>query len=80
MPHAETDVENDAVDAIIAAAQQILIESTQRVTHAGRLQVSPRFQTAPQGPLFRTPSAEKPSLLSCCAFAHHAILISTVDL
>src|SRR6516225_256601 len=60
MAHAEVCVQHNAIDAIVAAAQQILIESAQPVRHGGSLQVPCRsFQTAPQGPLFRSPVCEK---------------------
>src|ERR1700741_3308689 len=60
MPHAEVRVQNDAIHAIVAAAQQILIESTQPIRHAGRIQLPRRPpQTAPQGPLFRSRVCEK---------------------
>src|SRR5215831_7720353 len=60
MPHREKSVENDAVDAIVAAAQQILVESTQPVAHGGQVRRSyHRLQTAPQGPLFRSRVWEK---------------------
>src|SRR5262249_50555538 len=52
--HAEIRVQDNAIDAIVAAAQQVLVESAQPM--AGRLLVPDgTFQTAPQGPLFRSP-------------------------
>jgi hypothetical protein len=37
MPHAEVRIQNDAIDAIVATAQQILIESAQPVCHRGQV-------------------------------------------
>ena len=60
MAHAEVRIQNNAIDAIVATAQQILIESAQPVRH-GRQVIGalPQLQTAPQGPLFRSPDCEK---------------------
>src|SRR5580693_8748950 len=53
MAHAEISVQNDPVDAIVAAAQQIAIESAQPVRHArhviGRL---PSPSNCPAGATF----------------------------
>jgi hypothetical protein len=38
--HVEVGVEHNPIHAIVAAAQQILVESAQPVRHAGMLQVS----------------------------------------
>ena len=60
MAHAEVRVQNNAIDAIVAAAQQIPIESAQPVRHGGQVTGTlPQLQTAPQGPLFRSPVCEK---------------------
>ena len=60
MAHAEVRVQDNAIDAIVAAAQQILIESAQPVRHGGQVTGTlPQLQTAPQGPLFRSPVCEK---------------------
>ena len=37
MAHAEVRIQNNAIDAIVAAAQQILIESAQPVRHGGQV-------------------------------------------
>ena len=37
MAHAEIRVQNDAIDAIVAAVQQILIESAQPIRHGGQV-------------------------------------------
>src|SRR5205807_8886300 len=60
MAHAEVRVQNNAIDAIVATAQQILIENAQPVRH-GRQVIGtlPQLQTAPQGPFFRSPVCEK---------------------
>jgi hypothetical protein len=60
MPHSEKGVQYDAIDAIVAAAQQILVESAQLIRHAGKLLLRCQPpQTAPKGPLFRSPVWEK---------------------
>ena len=60
MPHPEIAVKDDAIHAIVAAAQEILVQSAQPIRHAGRLQPPRRPpQTAPQGPLFRSAVCEK---------------------
>ena len=60
MAHAEVRVQNNAIDAIVATAQQILIESAQPVRHGRQVTGTlPQLQTAPQGPLFRSPVCEK---------------------
>src|SRR5215472_8540043 len=61
MAHAEIGVQNDPVDAIVTAAQQIAIESAQPVRHArqviGRL---PAASNCPaRGHFFAAPSAKK---------------------
>jgi hypothetical protein len=38
MPHSEIVVQDDAIHAIVAAAQQILVESAQSIGHPGRIQ------------------------------------------
>jgi hypothetical protein len=59
MPHPEIAVEDDAIHAIVAAAQQISIQGAQPIRRAGRLQPLRRPpQTAPRGPLFRSPVCE----------------------
>jgi len=37
MPHPEIRVENDAIYAIVAVAQQILVEGAQPIRHQGRV-------------------------------------------
>jgi hypothetical protein len=37
MAHAEVRVQNDAIDAIVAAVQQILIESAQPIRYGGQV-------------------------------------------
>ena len=60
MPHPEIGVQHDAIDAVVAAAQQILIEGAQPIRHPGRIPLLCRLpQTAPQGPLFRSLVCEK---------------------
>ena len=59
MPHAEVGVQNDPIHAVVAAAQQILIESAQSIGHRGTLEELRVFETAPKGPLFRSRSAKK---------------------
>ena len=60
MAHAEVRVQNNAIDAIVATAQQILIESAQPVRHGRQVTGTlPQLQTAPKGPLFRSPVCEK---------------------
>src|ERR1700730_15327458 len=50
MAHAEVRVQNNAIDAIVATAQQILIESAQPVRHGGQVTATlPQLQTAPGG-------------------------------
>ena len=60
MAHAEVRIQNNAIDAIVATAQQILIESAQPVRHGRQVKGTlPQLQTAPQGPLFRSLVCEK---------------------
>ena len=60
MPHAEVGVQNDAIDAIVAAAHQILIESAQPVCHGGQV-TSPAaaISNCPAGATFSQPVCEK---------------------
>ena len=64
MAHAKVRVQNDAIDAIVATAQQIPIESAQPVRHGGQVTSTlPQLQTAPRGHFFAARSAKKRSLL-----------------
>src|SRR6516164_9078024 len=60
MSHAEVDVEHDPIDAIVAAAQQILTESAQSV-HGRQVTraLSPPSNCPARGHFFATPSAKK---------------------
>src|SRR6201981_252446 len=60
MPHPEIAVQDDAIDAIVTAAQKVLVENAQPIRHPGSVPLRWRPpQTAPQGPLFRSPVGEK---------------------
>src|SRR4029079_7310867 len=57
MSHPEIRVQYDAINAVIAAAQEILIKSAQPVPHEGHGRYSGVLtQAAPKGPLFRSSS------------------------
>jgi hypothetical protein len=60
MPHPEIADQSDAIDAIVTAAQQVLVENAQPIRHPGSVQLPRRpAQTAPQGPLFHSAVCEK---------------------
>src|SRR5438876_7539944 len=60
MSHPEIRVQYDAINAVIAAAQEILIKSAQPVAHEGHGRYSGVLtQAAPKGPLFRSSSLRK---------------------
>jgi hypothetical protein len=62
MPHPEIGVQHDAIHAIVAAAQQILVESAQPVRHEGQATgILPPVSKLPlQGAhFFAAPSAKK---------------------
>ena len=60
MPHAEVGVQNDAIDAIVAAAQQILIASAQPVCHGGQdTSTPPALSNCPAGATFSQPGLRK---------------------
>src|SRR6266850_352553 len=60
MAHAEVRVQNNAIDAIVATAQQILTESAQPVCH-GRQVTGPRppASNCPAGAIFSQPGLRK---------------------
>src|SRR6476646_7207857 len=60
MPHAEVRIQNDAIDAIVATAQQILIESAQPVCHRGQvIGTLPPASNCPAGATFSQLSLRK---------------------
>ena len=60
MAHAEVCVEHNAIDAIVAAAQQILIESAQPVRHGGQVTGPPTvLSNCPAGATFSQPGLRK---------------------
>ena len=60
MPHAEVRIQNDAIDAIVAAAQQILIESAQPIGHGGQVTGTlPAVSNCPAGATFSQLSLRK---------------------
>ena len=64
MAHAEVGVQNDAIDAIVAAAQQILIQSAQPICHGGQVRRTPAYFKLPRrGHFFAARSAKKRSVL-----------------
>src|SRR6516165_12263875 len=68
MAHAEVRVQNDAIDAIVATAQQILIESAQPVRHAGQVTGTlPPASNCPARATFSQPGLRK-SVVSYNAF------------
>jgi hypothetical protein len=59
MAHAGIRVQNNAIDAIVAAAQQILIESAQPVRHGRQVQAPyPSFKLPRRGHFFAAPSVK----------------------
>src|SRR5438270_9674905 len=73
--------QNDAIDAIVATVQQILISSAQPVRHGGQvISLYPSFKLPRRGHFFAARSAKKRSLFSSGAssdlnthgFAHRA--------
>src|SRR6202022_50104 len=60
MAHAEVGVQNNAIDAIVATAQQILIESAQPVRHGGQATgtLTPA-SNCPAGATFSQPGLRK---------------------
>src|SRR5467141_919111 len=64
MPHAEVGVQNDPIHAIVAAAQEILIQSAQPICHGGYARRTPVYFKLPRrGHFFAAQSAKKRSLL-----------------
>src|SRR6266481_2222022 len=64
MPHAEVGVQNDPIHAIIAAAQEILIQSAQPICHGGYARRTPAYFKLPRrGHFFAARSAKKRSFL-----------------
>ena len=60
MPNAEVRVRNDAVNAIVAAAQQILIQSAQPICHERHgTSTPPRISNCPEGATFSQPCLRK---------------------
>jgi hypothetical protein len=60
MPHSQTLVQHDPIDAIVTAAQQIPVETDQTADHADNsTSALLSTSTAPKGPLFRSPVCEK---------------------
>src|SRR5260370_12707492 len=63
MPHAEVGVQNDPIHAIVAAAQEILIQSAQPICHGGYARRTPAYFKLPRrGHFFAARSAKKRSL------------------
>src|SRR6476646_9739998 len=66
MPHAEVRIQNDAIDAIVATAQQILIESAQPVCHRGQvIGTLPPASNCPAGATFSQLSLRKSIACYC---------------
>src|SRR5437899_4432346 len=64
MPHAEVGVQNDPIHAIIAGAQEILIQSAQPICHGGYARRTPAYFKLPRrGHFFAARSAKKRSLV-----------------
>src|SRR5258706_16314251 len=64
MPHAEVGVQNDPIHAIVAAVQQILIESAKSIAHARYATSTPLSLKLPRrGHFFEARSAKKRRLL-----------------
>src|SRR5438132_5360279 len=60
MAHSEVRVQNNAIDAIVATAQQILIESAQPVPHGGQVTgILPPASNCPAGATFSQPGPRK---------------------
>src|SRR5437899_4459144 len=60
MPHAEVGVQNDPIHAIIAGAQEILIQSAQPICHGGYARRTPAYFKLPRrGHFFAARSAKK---------------------
>jgi hypothetical protein len=60
MAHPEIRVQHDAINAVIAAAQEILIESAQPVTHEGHgTDLAVLISSCPEGAPFSQPSLRK---------------------
>src|SRR5580704_13667512 len=60
MSHPEIRVQYDAINAVIAAAQEILIKSAQPVAHEGHGRYKWGLDAScPEGPLFRSSSLRK---------------------
>src|SRR6202011_5578850 len=63
MPHAEVGVQNDPIHAIVAAAQEILIQSVQPICHGGYARRTPAYFKLPRrGHFFAARSEKKRSL------------------
>ena len=60
MSHLEIRVQHDAINAVTAAAQEIVIKSAQPLAHDGMVIARcSLLQTAPKGPLFRSAVCDK---------------------
>src|ERR1700732_4361057 len=60
MPHAKVGVQNDPIHAIVAAVQQILIESAKSIAHARYATSTPlSFKLPRRGHFFEARSAKK---------------------
>src|SRR5260370_7665283 len=60
MPHAEVGVQNDPIHAIVAAAQEILIQSAEPICHGGYARRTPAYFKLPRrGHFFAARSAKK---------------------
>src|SRR5215467_11555617 len=58
--HAEIRVQDNAIDAIVAAAQQVLVESAQPIAHGGQVTGTRRhLPNCPAGATFSQPSLRK---------------------
>src|ERR1700731_3558539 len=64
-PHAEVGVQNDPIHAIVAAVQQILIESAKSIAHARYATSTPlSFKLPRRGHFFEARSAKKRRILA----------------
>src|SRR4029077_814206 len=74
---AEVGVQNDPIHAIVAAAQEILIQSAQPLCHGGYARRTPAYFKLPRrGHFFAARSAKKRSLLCRFSVAMLALLAS----
>src|ERR1700719_3809924 len=74
MPHAEVGVQNDPIHAIVAAAQEILIQSAQPICHGGYARRTPAyFKLSRRGHFFAARSAKKRSTFA------YSNLVAVID-